>query len=68
MKYVKNHSEAMIEEIKTNDIALEENDECLQQLVTFRFQAELVIGSTEQIQAMIVDCSTYKSKECGGIV
>lgn len=61
-KYVKNHSEAMIEEIKTNDIALEENDECLQQLVTFRFQAELVIGSTEQIQAMIVDCSTYKSK------
>ncbi|KAI5958414.1 SPO22 [Candida margitis] len=60
--YIKEHGVAMIEEIRDSDVLSDDSFECIQQLCTFRFQAELIIGSTEQIQAMIEDCSTFKPK------
>jgi len=54
--FVKKHSDDIIEEIKEIDSSVDVR-ECIQQLSTFRFQAELTIGSTEQLEIMIHSCS-----------
>ncbi|KAG5417432.1 SPO22 [Candida metapsilosis] len=60
--FIKKHCENMIEEFKNNEMQSDEQFSCLKQLGTFQFQAELIVGSTEQVQAMVLDCSRLEPK------
>ncbi|KAI5958102.1 SPO22 [Candida theae] len=59
--YIKKYSDAMLEEIAKGEMQ-DDQFQCAKQLSTFRFQAELVVGSTEQVQVMAQDCSRLKPK------